>query len=320
MSQVPPPVTEQGVSLTPPVCYRHPKRETYLHCVRCNRPICPECLHEAPVGFQCPECVAEGRRTVRQGRTVFGGSMRGSLGYVTKALIAINVAVMIVSLASAGGGGLGSGLLIGGSTRLTEWGSVWGAISWETPAGHHAFDQPAGIADGDFYRLFTAMFLHYGLLHLALNMWALWVLGRELENQLGPGRYLLLYLLAGLGGNVAAYWLSPAGQSAGASGAVFGLFAALFVVARRLNRDTSQIITVLVINLVFSFSVPGISWQAHLGGLIVGAALAVAMTYPPRELRGKVLSAASAGIVILLSAIVVAQTVSLNSVQLPPGF
>jgi membrane associated rhomboid family serine protease len=202
---------------------------------------------------------------------------------------------------------------------LTNWGAVWGAQGY----GYGdvvLFQGPAGIADGDFYRLFTAMFLHYGLLHLGLNMWALWVLGRELENQLGPGRFLLLYLLAGLGGNVAAYWLAPTGHSAGASGAVFGLFAALFVVARRLNRDTSQIITVLVINLVFSFSVRGISWQAHLGGLVVGAALAVAMTYPPRELRGKVLSAASAGIVILLSAIVVAQTVSLNSVQLPPGF
>ena len=215
---------------------------------------------------------------------------------------------------------MGAGLLVGGKTPLTEWGSVWGAISWETSNHQFAFFEPAGIADGEYYRLFTAMFLHYGLLHLGLNMWALWVLGRELEHQLGPGRYLLLYLLAGLGGNVAAYWLAPDAASAGASGAVFGLFAALFVVARRLNRDTSQIITVLVINLVFSFSVRNISWQAHVGGLVVGAALAVAMTYPPRELRGKVLAAASAGIVMVLGAIVVAQTVTLNSVQLPPGF
>jgi membrane associated rhomboid family serine protease len=320
MSQVPPPPTEQGASPVVPVCYRHPKRETYLRCVRCDRPICPDCLREAPVGYQCPECVAEGRRTVRRGRTIFGGSTSGSLGYATKTLIFVNLAMMVASLASAGSRALGGGLLIGGRTPLTEWGSVWGAVAWGDGAGRFLFYEPVGIADGQYYRLLTSMFLHYGLLHLALNMWALWVLGRELEGQLGPGRFLLLYFLSGLGGSVAAYALSPTSMSAGASGAVFGLFAAIFVVFRRLNRDTSQIITVLVINLIFSFSVRGISWQAHLGGLVVGAAIAVALAYPPREVRGKVLSAAVAGLVLLLSAVVVAKTAALNSVVLPAGF
>jgi membrane associated rhomboid family serine protease len=313
MSQAPPPTAPEGSSAPAvPVCYRHPKRETYLRCVRCDRPICPECLREAPVGFQCPECVAEGHRSVRAARTIFGGSTKGALGYVTKTLIFINVAVMVASIASAGGQGMfggGLGGLLGGSTPLTEWGAVW--------AGAFVVDdgrvyQIPGIADGEYYRLLTSMFLHYGLLHLALNMWALWVLGRELEERLGPGRFLLVYLLSGLGGSVAAYALSPFSMSAGASGAVFGLFAAIFVVFRRLNRDTSQIITILVINLVFSFSVSGISWQAHIGGLLVGAALAVAMTYPPREIRNKILSVVVAGLVITLGAIVVARTAALS--------
>jgi membrane associated rhomboid family serine protease len=151
-------------------------------------------------------------------------------------------------------------------------------------------------------------------------MWALWVLGRELERALGPGRFLTLYMLAGLGGSVACYVFTPGVQAAGASGAIYGLFAALFVVFRRLNRDTSSIITVLVINVIFSFSVKGISLAAHLGGLVVGGLIAIVLAYPPRETRNKILAAAVVGLVLILGAAVVLQTIRLNALPVPAGF
>jgi len=325
MSQVPPPTTpEESPSPVVPVCYRHPKRETYLRCVRCDKPICPECLREAPVGYQCPDCVAEGRRSVRPTRTVFGGSTVGVRGYVTKALVFINVAVMVISTAGASGGGLFGGDLgglAGGRTPLTQWGSVWGVAQFTAgPGGPVVAEFRAGIGNGEYYRLLTSMFIHYGLLHLALNMWALWVLGRELEARLGPGRFLTLYLLSGLAGSVACYAFTPAAQAAGASGAIYGLFAALFVVFRRLNRDTSSIITVLVINLIFSFTVPGISIAAHLGGLVAGAFVGVAIAYPPKEIRTRALVGAVAASLLVFGAIVAVQTASLAYLPaLPPG-
>ena len=270
---------------TTPACYRHPSRETYVRCTRCERPICPECMREAAVGHQCPECVAEGRRSQRPVRTVFGGGTAGRQGNVTKALLAINVVVMLLSILSDRGGdsavgGAGFGGLLGGSTPLTQWGAVLGL------APYTLFGPEHGIAAGEVYRLVTAMFLHYGLLHLAMNMWALWVLGRSLEATLGPLRFLALYLVAGLGGNVAAYLFSaPNHATAGASTAIFGLFAALFVIMRRLGRDTSAVIPILVINLVFTFAVPSISIAGHLGGLVTGALLALVLAYAPRSRR-----------------------------------
>ena len=178
---------------------------------------------------------------------------------------------------------------------------------------------PAGIADGEYYRLLTSMFLHYGLLHLALNMWALWVLGRELEARLGPLRFSVLYLVSGLGGSVACYVFAPASQAAGASGAIYGLFAALFIVFRRLNRDTSAIITVLVINLVLSFSVPGISIEAHLGGLVTGAVLGVALAYAPKAIRNRVLVGTVAALLLFFTAVVIAQTAAINALRSRQG-
>jgi membrane associated rhomboid family serine protease len=246
------------------------------------------------------------------------------MGYVTTSLIAINVIVMIASVISAGGGGVfggGMGGLLGGSTPLTEGGSVWGIAQFEDGRGIPVFQTRVGVSEGEYYRLFTSMFLHYGLIHLALNMWALWVLGRELEARLGPGRFLALYLLSGLGGSVACYVFTPGSQTVGASGAIYGLFAALFVVLKRLNRNTSSITTVLVINLIFSFSVPGISIAGHLGGLAIGAAVGVALAYPPREVRTRVLSITVGALVLLFAAAVVAKTAALSVLPpFPPGF
>ncbi|KXK60850.1 rhomboid family intramembrane serine protease [Micromonospora rosaria] len=295
---------------TTPVCYRHPGRETYVRCTRCDRPICPDCMRDAAVGHQCPECVDEGRRSVRPARTAFGGGDAGRHGYVTKTLIALNVLMMLLSIASDRGGdavagGSGFGGLLGGSTPLTNWGAVLGQAVF--PDG-----TVGGIAQGEWYRLLTAMFLHYGVLHLLLNMWALWVLGRSLEAVLGPARFLALYLVAGLGGNVAAYLLSAQNQAtAGASTAIFGLFAAIFVIMRRLGRDTSAILPILVINLIFTFTVPGISIAGHLGGLVTGAAMALVMAYAPRSHRPLVQWVGTGAIVFVLLALAVARTATL---------
>ncbi|WCN81419.1 rhomboid family intramembrane serine protease [Micromonospora sp. LH3U1] len=295
---------------TAPVCYRHPGRETYVRCTRCDRPICPDCMREASVGHQCPECVNEGRRSVRPARTAFGGGAAGRHGYVTKALIAVNVLLMLLSIASDRGGdaavgGSGFGGLMGGSTPLTNWGSVLGLAVF--PDG-----TLGGIADGQWYRLVTAMFLHYGVIHLLLNMWALWVLGRSLEANLGRVRFAALYLIAGLGGNVAAYLFSAQNSAtAGASTAIFGLFAALIIIERKLGRDISQIIPILVINLVFTLAVPGISIPGHLGGLVVGALLALVLAYAPRGRRTLVQVAGGAIILLILLALVLFRTAQL---------
>ncbi|MGI5212741.1 rhomboid family intramembrane serine protease [Plantactinospora sp. CA-290183] len=295
---------------TTPVCYRHPSRETYVRCTRCERPICPDCMREASVGHQCPECVAEGRRTQRPARTVFGGGAAGRHGYVTKTLLGLNVLLMLLSILSDRGGdsavgGTGFGGLLGGPTPLTEWGSVVGLFPLPFPADH-------GVAAGEYYRLITAMFLHYGLLHLAMNMWALWVLGRSLEATLGPLRFLGLYLVAGLGGNVAAYLFSlPNQMTAGASTAIFGLFAALFVIMRKLGRDTSAVIPILVINLVFTFTVSNISVAGHLGGLALGAVMALVLAYAPRARRTLFQFGGGAVIVVALLGLTLLRTATL---------
>ncbi|MEU4552556.1 rhomboid family intramembrane serine protease [Micromonospora violae] len=297
---------------TTPVCYRHPGRETYVRCTRCDRPICPDCMREASVGHQCPECVNEGRRSVRPARTAFGGGTAGRHGYVTKGIIALNVLLMVLSIASDRGGdaavgGSGFGGLMGGSTPLTNWGSVLGLAVF--PDG-----TLGGIADGEWYRLVTAMFLHYGVIHLLLNMWALWVLGRSLEANLGPLRFGALYLIAGLGGNVAAYLFSAQNSAtAGASTAVFGLFAALIIIGRKMGRDVSQVLPILVINLVFTLTVPGISIPGHLGGLAFGALMALVLAYAPRGRRTLVQVAGGAIILMVLLALVLFRTAQLLS-------
>ncbi|MEV4507894.1 rhomboid family intramembrane serine protease [Dactylosporangium sp. NPDC049525] len=308
-----------------PVCYRHPDRETYVRCTRCDRPICPNCMNEASVGFQCPECVREGARTQRPVRTAFGGGQEGALGVVTITLIVINVLVFIASVISSGtadslaGGGIGG--LFGGSTPLHEWGGLttYRNIPLED-ADHNPFYRilDGGLVDGQYYRLFTSMFLHYGLFHLLMNMWALWVLGRPLEAMLGRSRFLALYLVAGLGGSVVTYLVgSEWALTAGASGAIFGLFAALIIVLRKMRRSVAGIVPVLVLNLVITFSVPGISITGHLGGLLFGAIAAAALAYAPRSRRTLVQAAALVAVVVVLAVGTVVHTASLT--ELPVG-
>jgi membrane associated rhomboid family serine protease len=256
-------------------------------------------MNEASVGHQCPECVAEGKRTQRPTRTAFGGSRVGQAGYATRALIGINVAVMIISAIAGGAKAIaGSGGwfgLLGSSTSVTEWGEVLGYAPYTLGGEVH------GVAAGEWWRLVTAMFLHYGVLHLLLNMMLLWQLGRYLEAQLGPIRFTALYLLAGFGGNVAAYVFTPQNQpAAGASTAVFGLVAAMFIVNRRLKLDVTALIPLLVVNLLFTFTVSNISVAGHIGGLIAGAVVAVVLAYAPAARRNPVQAIGCAAFFVLL--------------------
>ncbi len=293
-------MTQEQRHVGTPTCYRHPERETYVRCTRCDRPICPECMREAAVGHHCPECVAEARRTTRAARTIFGGTMAGHDGVVTKALIGVNVAVMLLAAATAGVNVAGA--LMGGRTLLHEWGAVLGAGLFSESGPPH------GVAFGEYWRLVTAMFLHYGLIHLFLNMWALWLLGPYLERTLGSARFLALYLIAGIGGNVAAYVFQPYSLTAGASGAIFGLFAALFVINRRLGRDNSGVITLLVINLLMVFVIPSISLAGHVGGLITGGLVMLGFAYAPRAQRTPVQVASAVMVMVLLTVITVTRT------------
>src|SRR5262249_37756498 len=154
--------------------------------------------------------------------------------------------------------------------------------------------------------------MHYGLLHLATNMWALWVLGRPLEAMFGPVRFLAVYLVCGLGGSVASYLFAPNALSAGASTAIFGLFAVFFFVLRKLNRSVAPLIPVLVINLVITFGVPGISIAGHLGGLITGAVVGAGIAYAPQARRAQIQAAVIAAVVVLLGIATAVQTSALN--------
>ncbi len=295
---------------TVPVCYRHPSRETYVRCTRCERPICPDCMNVAAVGHQCPECVAEGRRTQRPVRTAFGGGVAGRAGLASKTLISINVAVMVISVVTGGsravaGGGWGG--LLGGSTPLTD------ALAVIGNAPYYAGGPAHGVAAGEWYRLFTAMFVHYGVLHLLLNMYALWILGRDLERVLGPLRFTALYLLAGLGGNVAAYlFTAPNAATAGASTAVFGLMAAIFVILKRLNLSVAPILPVIVINVIFTFTIANISVAGHLGGLVVGGIVAAILAYAPQDRRALVQAAGCAAVLLMLIVLAVYRTAALT--------
>jgi membrane associated rhomboid family serine protease len=227
-------------------------------------------------------------------------------------LIAINVLVMIVSVISARGHGLvggggGLGVLGGQGTPLLDKGSALGALTYENSVTGQRLLGPGGISAGEYYRLVTSMFLHVGLLHLLTNMWALWVLGRTLEAVLGPVRFLALYMVAGLGGSVAVYLFTPDTGAAGASGAIFGLFAALFIILKRLKRDTSSIIPLLVINLAISF-LPGISLAAHIGGLVTGAIVAFALAYSPAKRRNLFVGGTVALLLAVMAVAIVVQT------------
>ena len=230
-------------------CYRHPDRETMVTCSECGRPICTECMYFAPVGIRCPEHSGQTQGAQRVTQGLRRASFEGTGAIVTKVLIAINVAVYLLEL---GAGGQVNGT---GNEIFTK-GVLFGPF----------------VADGDYWRLFTAMFLHYGPFHLGLNMLALWWFGAAIEQALGRGRYLLLYLVSGLAGSAGALVSSPDSATVGASGAIFGILGAALV----LERQRTYVLGggafgIIALNLVITFALPGISIGGHLGGLAGGS-------------------------------------------------
>jgi membrane associated rhomboid family serine protease len=266
-------------------------------------------MNNAAVGHQCPECVAEGRRTQRPARTVFGAARgAGAAGYATTTLIVVNILMLLLSAASSSRPaqalvGFGFGGFLGGETPLMDRLAVIG----QCPLSNGQ-TVPCGVADGEYYRLLTAMFMHYGVLHLLMNMWALWILGRTLESMFGSLRFLAIYLICGLGGNVAAYLFQPYALSAGASTAIFGLFSVLFVALRRLRLSTATVVPIIIINLIFTFSIKGISWAGHVGGFVTGALIAIGVAYAPQRNRGPIQVATLLGAVAVLGLLTIWQT------------
>jgi membrane associated rhomboid family serine protease len=279
---------ERSPAAVAPRCYRHPDRETWVSCTRCERPICPECLRPASVGFQCPQCVAQGNATVRRPKSAYGGTIAERPGLVSIVLGVLNVLAYAV-------------------TALTSPAGFTGNI------GSKLFDQlelvPLRVAaDGQYWRLIGAAFLHIGLLHLAGNMISLAIVGPALERVFGAWRFLTVYLVGALGGSVAVYLFgSPYGAVAGASGAIFGLFAATLIVLRRLGLDARFMVLAIGLNFAVSFA-PGISLLGHLGGFVSGGLAALAMVYAPAKSRTQVQLLAMGGLLAIMVALVLIRT------------
>ncbi len=237
-----------------PTCYRHHDRETLVSCSSCDRPICTSCMVQAAVGVKCPECAG---RPTGAARLMPRPVARGT-AYVTMTLIAFNVAVFVLQMLTDGGS-VGRG--IGGDIAARGW-----------------LDAP-DVAAGDWWRLVTSAFLHAGIAHLAFNMLALWYLGTALESYVGPLRFGLIYLGSVLWGSAGALLFAPLSPTVGASGGVFGIMAAILVLQRQRGISIVGDVGIwLGINLIITFTLPGISIGGHLGGIVGGAATAFALS------------------------------------------
>jgi membrane associated rhomboid family serine protease len=236
-------------------CYRHPDRETGLSCSDCGRPICVDCMTVAPVGIRCPEHAGrQPRPAPRPVRTAQRTAARRGLvitgdALVTKALVVLNVGVYLITVAQ------GSGINSPGGSLFQKW-FLFGPF----------------VANGDWWRLITSTFLHVGLWHIVFNMWALLWLGAAVEGAIGRWRFLLLYLASGLAGSAGALVWSPHSPTVGASGAIFGMLGAgLILEYRATGQLAGSFMTMLVINLIFTFGFSSfISVGGHVGGLIGG--------------------------------------------------
>jgi membrane associated rhomboid family serine protease len=277
----PPPPPPGSVDLAKPYrgpvgCYKHSGRQTAISCSRCGRPICPDCMNDAPVGFQCPECIKEGRAS--HPRTVTGARMVARPGIISYALVAANVLVYLLH---------GPGDSHGG-----DW-ALW-------PNKVKYLEQ--------YSRLFTAGFVHFGFIHIAFNMVALFAIGPQLEALLGRWRFSALYLVSLIGSSALSYLLLPVNSlGGGASGAIFGLMGGLFVVAKRLKLDTRQLNGWIIYSLAFSF-IPGlgVDWRGHIGGLVTGAAVTWGLVHAPKRHRGLIqVGALLAGLAVAVAVIAI---------------
>ena len=256
-------------------CYRHPSETTGVSCSSCGRPICTECMTPTPVGMRCPECAKQKTR-VQAPRALQRSEPR-----VTYALIAINVIVFFAQV-SGGGGGVRAT-----SNSVYEEGVLWGPL----------------VNDGEWWRMLTAGFLHGSPIHLLLNMVALWFLGQLVEPAVGTVRYLAIYFTSLLVGSFGALLLTPEAGTVGASGAVFGLMGAAVVLMRDRGIDpmSTGLGPLILLNLLFTFAMPGISIGGHLGGLAGGALAALVIVAGERrrsQLIGVIGCAVIAGLAV----------------------
>jgi len=235
-------------------CYRHPDRETFVSCQRCGRPICGECQTIAPVGVHCPECVREARgsypASVRPIGRRIGRAFSPTNGRPVVTYVIIGLCLVIYGIQ----------FLTGGDSSPVTKDLIYAPVYTPT--------QP--------WRMLTSLFIHESIIHVGFNMYSLYVVGPALESMLGRVRYTALFLVAGFAGSVGVLLIAPADQLVlGASGAIFGLFGAYFVIARRLGGNATYFLVIIVLNLVIGF-IPGsgIAWQAHVGGLVAGVAVA----------------------------------------------
>jgi membrane associated rhomboid family serine protease len=278
-----------------PVCYRHPDKETWIRCQRCEKPICPDCMRDASVGFQCPDCVKEGARSTRQGKAVYGGKrLTGNPMATTFALIAANL-VGFFAIRSGGG-------------------RVLDALALLPQSSTRGFQEVEGVSGGAYWQVLTSAFSHYDVLHLGFNMLALYFLGPMLEQVLGRLRFLAVYFVSAFTASAAVMLVSnPNSQTLGASGAIFGLMGALVVVAFKVKADLRQILFWLGLNLVFTFYNTGsISWQGHLGGLLGGALTAAIIVYAPRKRREVIQWTGIALVLVVALVVIAAQAVVLG--------
>ena len=279
------------------VCYRHPSVQTRVHCTRCDRPICPDCMIAAPVGHQCPECVEQARRDFRSGP---GRALRGGVSATNALLVAIAIPFVIE-------------VFLGGPQALFN------------PSAEILFDmgamQPIAVADGQFWRLFTAMFLHVGLLHVALNAYFFWLFGRMVEASFGRTWMVLIYVVAGFLASVASYAFGPVTTLAvGASGAISGVFGAFIAYNYRRRQHAMNAanlrlaLTVIVLNALIAIGYSSIDWRAHVGGLVAGFALGyLADSSGPARQRAVVRFAGVATLVVIGIALVLWRTAEIRS-------
>lgn len=273
-----------------PTCYRHPDRETWIRCQRCDKSICPDCMRDAAVGFQCPDCVKQANKGSRQNRALYGGERSADPRLTTYVLIGINAVVWLAITATGGRMSWLTHLLALRPVGVCD------------PANGSLYDireqvcivsdatYRAGFSDGAVWQLVTAAFTHVEIWHFAMNMFALFVFGPVLEGIVGRARFLAIYLVSALAGSATVVWFSSElSSTVGASGAIFGLLGALLVVARKARLNSQWLVQNLVLGVVIT--VVGwrfISWQGHLGGLVGGLLAAAIVAYAPRARRSLV--------------------------------
>jgi membrane associated rhomboid family serine protease len=271
----PPPAEPPVGPATEPVCPRHPDRVSYVRCQRCDRPTCPECQRQAAVGVQCVDCVREQSRGMRTVRTAFGGQPGTGTPVVTFGIILACVIVYVIEL-------------VPGTDMILRFGF--------SPT----------VADSQPYRFLTSAFLHsMSPAHILFNMIVLWQVGPYLEAQFGRIRFAVLYLVCAVGGSVGYLALAdPADPrswssvAVGASGAVFGLFGALLVVQRRLGQSSQGVLIFIGINAVLGFTLANVAWQAHLGGLLTGAAMGLVLAAPVKPSQRNVVQVVGTWVVL----------------------